>query len=518
MSKCIALVPLAQIARLEMVVTNCRKTMAEVKAETGADCILNGGMWSWGSGRACPHLMVDGDRLSDAPDPWWDAFGYHWTSGPDIALESSATALEKGGNFLSCTCLIGPWGPVASPGYDAAQGGRRGRSAVGIAGDKLGLYCAGDGTADASTPEELRDELHSLGWDSAVMLDGGGSAQCDFAGETITASRKVHNWICVWLKQEKEDKPVDEITSAIMTSSACWKAGRTIAPRGIMVHSTAAPGVMADSLRSAWDSPGADAAAHAIVDDTHTLQTLPWTCRGWHAGVGTGGGSANDTHIGFEICEPEECRLLPEEWVPLYRGNTNPAWAVKRLQLELQARGYDPKGVDGSFGPGCEAALRACQADLGLEADGSCGPATRAALAQRQGSCLAYDPKDTEAYFQAVWSRAAALCAKLCRDYGLDPMTDILCHAEGFRAGISSNHADVEHWFPRHGMTMDDFRKAVKEQMDGKTEAAADPEPWYAGDRKWVMEMGIADGTRPEEAATRAEVWAMLHRFAKGGS
>ena len=77
MSKCIALLPLAQIARLEMVVANCRKTMAEVKAETGADYILNGGMWSGGTGKACPHLMVDGVRLSDAPDPWWDAFGYH---------------------------------------------------------------------------------------------------------------------------------------------------------------------------------------------------------------------------------------------------------------------------------------------------------------------------------------------------------------------------------------------------------------------------------------------------------
>ena len=29
-----------------------------------------------------------------------------------------------------------------------------------------------------------------------------------------------------------------------------------------------------------------------------TYQTLPWDHRGWHAG-----GSANDTHIGFEICE-----------------------------------------------------------------------------------------------------------------------------------------------------------------------------------------------------------------------
>lgn len=29
-----------------------------------------------------------------------------------------------------------------------------------------------------------------------------------------------------------------------------------------------------------------------------TYQTLPWNHRGWHAG-----GDANNTHIGFEICE-----------------------------------------------------------------------------------------------------------------------------------------------------------------------------------------------------------------------
>ena len=48
------------------------------------------------------------------------------------------------------------------------------------------------------------------------MLDGGGSSQCDFGGERITASRKVHNWICVYLKQagqappEQEDKPMSK--------------------------------------------------------------------------------------------------------------------------------------------------------------------------------------------------------------------------------------------------------------------------------------------------------------------
>lgn len=40
-------------------------------------------------------------------------------------------------------------------------------------------------------------------------------------------------------------------------------------------------------------------------------------------------------------------------------------------------------------------------------------------------------------------------------------------------------------------------------------------EPWYAEAQKWAVENGIADGERPEEAPTRAEVWTMLQRMDK---
>lgn len=43
-------------------------------------------------------------------------------------------------------------------------------------------------------------------------------------------------------------------------------------------------------------------------------------------------------------------------------------------------------------------------------------------------------------------------------------------------------------------------------------EKAEDDEPWYAADQAWAVEQGITDGTRPDEPATRAEVWAMLRR------
>jgi N-acetylmuramoyl-L-alanine amidase len=36
---------------------------------------------------------------------------------------------------------------------------------------------------------------------------------------------------------------------------------------------------------------------------------------------------------------------------------------------------------------------------------------------------------------------------------------------------------------------------------------------WYADAQSWVVENGIADGTRPNDLATRAEIWTMLQRL-----
>ena len=212
MSKSITYVPLSSVERIELRVTNCRKTLSQVKAETKAHYVLNGGMWN-PDGTPCPLLKVGGAMLSGTP---WRPMGYAWDKGPDIHMTS-----EYGGaaNFIAVTALISSGKPVDKPSYGSAQGGKRGRSAIGLRGGSLALYCSGDGTGDAATPETLRDELAGLGWSSAVMLDGGGSSQCDFGGERITASRKVHNWICVYLKQggtetppEQEDKPMSKYT------------------------------------------------------------------------------------------------------------------------------------------------------------------------------------------------------------------------------------------------------------------------------------------------------------------
>lgn len=190
------------------------------------------------------------------------------------------------------------------------------------------------------------------------------------------------------------------LNKLILTENACYKAGRKITVKGIMVHSTGANNpwlkryvgpddgkLGKNQYNNHWNTyhpGGREVCVHGFIgklaDGTvATYQCLPWDHRGWHAG-----GSANNTHIGFEICEDDL--------------------------------------TDG-------------------------------------------------AYFAKVYKEAVELCAYLCKQYGLTEK-NIICHSEGYKQGVASNHGDVMHWFPKHGKSMDTFRAAVKKLLD--TDAVED--------------------------------------------
>src|ERR1700688_417391 len=63
---------------------------------------------------------------------------------------------------------------------------------------------------------------------------------------------------------------------------------------------------------------------------------------------------------------------------PLQLNSSGPD--VAALQQALQAAGFSPGAVDGSFGPATEAAVLAFQRSGGLAADGIVGPNTATAL------------------------------------------------------------------------------------------------------------------------------------------
>ena len=73
-------------------------------------------------------------------------------------------------------------------------------------------------------------------------------------------------------------------------------------PQGLVLHSVGCAQPSAQVFTKKWNSPSYDrACVHAFIDANSgaVYQCLPWNFRAWHVG-----GSANNTHVGVEMCEP----------------------------------------------------------------------------------------------------------------------------------------------------------------------------------------------------------------------
>lgn len=189
-----------------------------------------------------------------------------------------------------------------------------------------------------------------------------------------------------------------------LTKNECYQRNVTMKVVGLMLHSTGAnntnlkryvpnfDGTIGDNTNgNHWNQfrpDGRQVCVHGFIGkladgSIATVQTLPWTMKGWHAG-----GSANNNYIGVEICEDN--------------------------------------------------------------------------LTDRN-------------YFSKIYNEAVELFTYLCKEFNLNPLTDIICHSEGWKKGIASNHGDVMHWFPKHGKSMDSFRADVKAKLNGSTVTPVQP-------------------------------------------
>ena len=97
-----------------------------------------------------------------------------------------------------------------------------------------------------------------------------------------------------------------KLVKSILTKNPCYKAGKKITVKGLMLHSVGCPQPRASVFISSWNRADFNSACvHAFIDgnDGTVYQTLPWNHRGWHCASGKNG-SGNNTHIGVEMCEP----------------------------------------------------------------------------------------------------------------------------------------------------------------------------------------------------------------------
>ena len=72
-------------------------------------------------------------------------------------------------------------------------------------------------------------------------------------------------------------------------------------PIGAVLHSIGSPQPSAKAIADYFNSPGVEASVHAVIQaDGVCYQLAPWNYRMWHVG-----GSANNTHSGIEMTEPD---------------------------------------------------------------------------------------------------------------------------------------------------------------------------------------------------------------------
>ena len=155
-----------------------------------------------------------------------------------------------------------------------------------------------------------------------------------------------------------------------LTESGCYKAGKRITVKGLMIHSVGCPQPKADVFMKNWNRADANACVHAIVEpDGDVYQILPWNHRGWHCG-----GSANNTHIGVEMTEPATIKYAGgANWTETGDGeNTkNHVLAAYKCAVELFAHlcqqfGLDPMadGVIISHSEGCKRGIASNHGDV----------------------------------------------------------------------------------------------------------------------------------------------------------
>lgn len=398
-----------KIKKAEIFINTGYLKLSEIKAKTGCDIVVNGGLFDMRYFSPYCHLKADGTVYVADEFSYW---GYGWNTN-DVKLMSDYSGVK---NYIACVCLIRNGKPEPLI-YNPDVGGKRERTAWGIKKDGTHVFFVSERTV-TYTPEALQAFMMAQGCDSALMLDGGGSTQGIFPNGEVYSSRIVHNVICVWLDNPDGGKIIEP---AYKWNGTLKKRSKT---EHLILHHAAANGSAEDIHRYhvslGWTGIGYH---YYIRKDGSIYRGRPENTVGAHT-VGY-----NDISIGvcfegnFDVEYMSDAQRQGGEWLvndimtrypnlkvgghkdydstscpgkhfsldkksgenqvegkivieldTLRKGSRGKQ--VRNVQLLLGELGYQVGPLDGDFGPKTDAAVRKYQADKGLTADGIVGKLT----------------------------------------------------------------------------------------------------------------------------------------------
>ena len=253
-----------------------------------------------------------------------------------------------------------------------------------------------------------------------------------------------------------------DIVVNYLAKNSCYITGASLKPKGIMVHSTACPGVMHQNFLTSWNVPkpnNVSVCVHGFLDDTGFYQTLPWTMKGWHAG-----GRANSELIGFEICEPKN-------------------YADKKYFENVKHRTI-------------ELCVFLCQ-KFNLSADTI---TTHCEGYQRYGSSYASNHGDIHHWWKVYHGYTIS-----------DLRKDVKNELERLKR-IEVDEKMLQEYIDIYGEEV--VRAGLAKIFEAEKNKNI-PANWATKELQEAIDAGITDGTRPQDFATREEVAIMVKRGAK---
>jgi len=148
--------------------------------------------------------------------------------------------------------------------------------------------------------------------------------------------------------------------------------------------------------------------------------------------------------------------------------------------IVVHSTGTDQKKIAAYTGqwnrPGVEVCVHGM---LGLDADGElccaqllpfevccwgCGSGVKGSYNDSHIQFEICETLSDGAWCRETYAGALEICESLCREFGIPPER-VVCHSEAHAAGYASNHADVMHWWPKWGLSMDGFRAALAARL-----------------------------------------------------
>lgn len=199
-------IPLEDVEKIQIYLNWSRKSLSALILESGADYAINGTLYNMRNRKPVCPLKSAGVTLYHGK---YTYRGYVWDNYDPMSFKFDLVPNEAYSNYIACSHIVMDGKPVKKPVYNIAQGGKRGRTAIGtkiVNGQRrICLYASKDGTSARRTPEQLAQLLAGYGWKDAVMLDCGSSSQAYFDHERrqVSSCRKVPHVILIYMKKGK---------------------------------------------------------------------------------------------------------------------------------------------------------------------------------------------------------------------------------------------------------------------------------------------------------------------------